>query len=91
VVLRRLEGADIAFQDEVGTLRALDRFLDLAVCGVDEIANLAADGLLPVGESGDVGVDAQITGVRQRGSSPCVFTSAATRVRSDLPARATAC
>jgi hypothetical protein len=41
-------------KDEVRTVRALDAFGNLLVGGVDEFANLAADGLLPIRQGIDV-------------------------------------
>src|SRR5437764_14510218 len=43
VVLRRQQGGDVALQDEVGTVGALDGLGDLGVGGVDQIADFAAD------------------------------------------------
>jgi hypothetical protein len=60
VVLRRQQGADVSLQHEVRLSRALDGLLDLGVDGVDELPDLPADRLLPVGEGVDVGVDARI-------------------------------
>ena len=45
---------------EVRTVGAFDRFGNLVVGRVDEIANLAADGLLPIGQGIDGGVNARI-------------------------------
>ena len=49
VVLRRQQGADVALKHEVRTIGALDGFGNVWVGGVDQLANLAADGLLPNG------------------------------------------
>src|ERR1043165_807551 len=49
VVLGRQQGADVALKHEVGTVGALDGFAHVWVGGVDQLANLAADLLLPNG------------------------------------------
>ena len=49
--------------DEVRAARALDRLDDLGIGGVDELADLAADRLLPLGQRVDVGVDTRVGGV----------------------------
>lgn len=54
VVLRRQQGADVALQHEVRTVGELDGFGDLSVGSVDQIADFAADGLLPIGQGIDV-------------------------------------
>jgi len=51
--------ADVALQHEVGLHLPFDRLLDLQIGGVDELADLVADGLLPVGQRVDVLVDAR--------------------------------
>jgi hypothetical protein len=48
VIPRRLQGADIALQHKVRTVGALDGFAHVLVGGMDQLADLAADGLLPV-------------------------------------------
>ena len=63
VILGRQQGADVALQHEVRTVGVLDRFSDLWVGGVDQIADLAADRLLPIGEGLDVGVNSWVCGV----------------------------
>src|ERR687898_3545176 len=62
VVLRRQERADVAPQDEVRTIGALDGLRNLGIGGVHQSAYPAADTLLPVGERLDVNVDAGIVG-----------------------------
>ena len=52
--------ADVALQHEVRTVPELDRLDDPLVRGMDEVANLTTDDLLPLGQSVDVGVDARI-------------------------------
>jgi hypothetical protein len=59
----RQQGADVALEHEVRAVAELDRLGDLGVGGVDQLADLAADGLLPVGQGVDVGVDAWVGGV----------------------------
>src|SRR5947208_4682360 len=49
VILRRQQRADVALEDEVWAVGALDGLAYLRVGGVDQIADLAADGLLPIG------------------------------------------
>src|SRR5215216_629906 len=62
VVCGREQGADVALQDEVGLAGALDGLGHLGVGGMDQLADLAADGLLPVGQGVDIGVDARVGG-----------------------------
>src|SRR5215211_8392280 len=62
VVLGRQQGANVALQDEVGLAGPLDGLGHLRVGGMDQLADLAADGLLPVGQGVDVGVDARVGG-----------------------------
>jgi hypothetical protein len=62
VVLRRQQRADVALQHEVRELRALDRLLDRWIGSVHQRADLAADGLLPLGQRIDVGVNAWVGG-----------------------------
>ena len=69
VVLRRQQRADVALQYEVRTVGAFDRFGNLVVGRVDEIANLAADGLLPIGQGIDVGVNTRVGSVGHAGST----------------------
>ncbi len=59
MVLRRPDGADVALKDEVRTVRALDRFGDLRV-GVNQSADLTADGLLPGGQASDVRIHTRV-------------------------------
>jgi len=47
VVFRGQLGADVALKHKVRTVGALDGFDNLGVSGVDQLANLAADLLLP--------------------------------------------
>jgi hypothetical protein len=58
----RGQRADVALQHEVRLLGPLDGFGDLRVGGVDQVADLAADGLLPIGQGNDVGIDTWIRG-----------------------------
>src|SRR5207248_9619900 len=60
VVLRRQQGANVAVQHEVRTVSAFDGLGDLWVGCVDQLAHLAANGLLPGGQAGDIGVNAWI-------------------------------
>ena len=76
--------ADVALQDEVRLPGPLDGLDDLGVGGVDEVAHLAADPLLPRRQRVDVGVDArvprvchQLTIVGAPGASGQAMTSAA--------------
>src|SRR5215211_5418709 len=62
VVSCRQERADVAIQDEVRTVGALDGLRHLGISGVHQSAYPAADILLPVGERLDVSVDAGIVG-----------------------------
>ena len=50
MVLRRQQGGDVALENEVWTVGALDGLGDLRIGCVDQIADLTADGLLPVGQ-----------------------------------------
>jgi hypothetical protein len=54
VVFGREQRADVALQDEVRTVGTLDGFDNFWVGGVDQPADLAADGLLPNGQGSDV-------------------------------------
>jgi hypothetical protein len=49
VVFRCEEGADVALENEVGLYRALDRLRDFGVGGMDQVAELLGDVLLPFG------------------------------------------
>jgi hypothetical protein len=60
VVLGSQQGTDIASQDEVRTVGALDCFQDLWVSGVGQIADFAAEALLPMGQGIDVGINAWV-------------------------------
>src|SRR3712207_1316159 len=62
VVLCGQERADVALQDEVRTVGALDGLRHLGIGAVHQCAYPAADTLLPVGERLDVSVDAGIVG-----------------------------
>lgn len=64
VVPRRQQRADVAFKHEVRAIGALDRFGNIWLGGMDQVTNLAADGLLPIGEGIDVGVNARVGDVR---------------------------
>jgi hypothetical protein len=55
---------DVALEDEPGLHRAFDRLGHLGVGGVDQVAQLLADLLLPLRESGDVVIDARSRLVR---------------------------
>ena len=60
VVLGSLQGTDIALQDEVRTVGPLDCFRDLWVSVVGQIADFAAEALLPMGQGIDVGINAWV-------------------------------
>ena len=64
MVLRGQQGADVALQHEIRTIRALDRFDDLGIGRVNQLADLPADGLLPLGKRLDVRVDTLVRRVR---------------------------
>lgn len=64
VVLSRQQRADVSHKHEVRTAGVLDRLGHFWVGGVDQIAHLAADRLLPIGQGLDVGVNTWIGGVR---------------------------
>ena len=66
VVLRRQQGADVALQHEVRAVGALDGLGHLSVGAMDQIADLPADGLLPIGQGIDVGVNARVGRVCHR-------------------------
>jgi hypothetical protein len=68
VVLGRQQGADVALRYEVRAVGALDGFGHLHVGGVDQIADLAAGGLLPIGQATDVGVNSWVGRQSHRGS-----------------------
>ncbi len=63
MVLGRKQGADVALHHEVRLDRALDGLDDLGVGGMDQIADLAADILLPLRQGVDVAVNAWIGGI----------------------------
>jgi hypothetical protein len=63
VVPRREQGADVALKHEIRTVGALDGFAYVWIGGVDQLANLAADSLLPEGEGIDIGVNPWVGGV----------------------------
>ena len=63
MVLRRQQGGDVALENGVWTVGALDGFGDLWIGGVDRIADLSADGLLPYGQGIDVDINARVGGV----------------------------
>ena len=56
--------ADVALEDEVGLHRAFDHLGHLGVGGVDQVAPLLADLLLPLRESGNVVIDARVASSR---------------------------
>jgi hypothetical protein len=60
VVLGGEEGTDVAVEHEVRLHAPLDHLGELGVGLVDQVAELCADLLLPVGQSGDVVVDLRI-------------------------------
>src|ERR1022692_921803 len=62
VVLRREQRADVALQDEVRLAGAFDGLGYFHVGGVDEVADLAADGLLPSGQGIDVSIHGRVGG-----------------------------
>ncbi len=64
VVLRGQQCADVALQHEVRLGGALDGLGHRRVGGMNEITDLAADGLLPAGQGIDIGVNARIGGIR---------------------------
>ncbi len=57
MILRGQERADVALEHEVRLPRALDRLDNVRVGEVDQLADRATDGLLPLGQRVDVGVD----------------------------------
>ena len=65
----RQEGADVALEDEVRPIGEFDGFGHRRGGSVDQVADLAADGLLPCGQGIDVGVNAWIRGVGHDGST----------------------
>ena len=67
MVLGGEQRTDVAVEHEIRLDRALDGLLDGRVCRVHEVADPAADRLLPVGERVDVGVDPRILDVRHLG------------------------
>jgi hypothetical protein len=54
-----------------GRVGALDGLGNLRVGGVDQLAHLAAEGVLPAGQGIDTGTDARVGGVCHRASAPC--------------------
>src|SRR5262249_58085522 len=60
VVLGGQQRAHVAVEDEVGPHPALDRLLDVGICGVDYLAQFAAQVGLPAGQGVDVGVNARV-------------------------------
>src|SRR5262249_43485666 len=60
VVLGGEQRAHVAVEDEVGPHPALDRLLDAGICGVDYLAQFAAQAGLPGGQGLDIGVHARI-------------------------------
>src|SRR5262249_18461283 len=58
VIFRGQQSTDVAFQNEVGPVCALDRLGDLWIGGMNQRTHFAADALLPHGQSIDVGVNA---------------------------------
>src|SRR5262249_46733543 len=69
VILGRQQGADIAFKYEVRTVGALDGFGHIWVGGVDQLAHLAADGLLPIGQAIDISVNTWVGSIGHYTSS----------------------
>jgi hypothetical protein len=59
----REQRADVAVEHEVRLLAPLDGFGHLRVGGMHQVADLAADRLLPVRQRVDVGVDSLVSGV----------------------------
>ena len=57
VVLGREQGADVAIQNEIRAVSALDGLRDLWIRGVNQSAYLATDRLLPIRKGADVRVD----------------------------------
>ncbi len=60
MVLGREQRADVPFENKVRLLGALDCLGDTRICRMDEIANTAADCLLPVRKCRDIGVNSGI-------------------------------
>src|SRR5215813_13269893 len=56
-VLSRQQRTDVAFERKVRLARALDGLHQLRIRGMSQVADLTADGLLPLGQTFDVGVD----------------------------------
>ncbi len=82
MVLRREEGADVALKDEVRLDRAFDGFLDVRIGGVDQRADLLADGLLPGREGLDVVVHARVI---HAGSMPDIGNRRGNRMAAWAP------
>ena len=55
--LRRQQRADVTFERKIRLAGALDGLLHLRIRRMDQVADLLADGLLPVGQGFDVSVD----------------------------------
>ena len=72
VVFRREQRADVALEDEVRAISELDRLGDLRVRGVHEVADLAADRLLPLRQRVDVAVHSRVGRVGHDGAPPRV-------------------
>ena len=58
------QGADVSFEHEVGLHAPLDSLDNLGIGGVDKVANLLTDLLLPLGQRLDVGVHPRILLIR---------------------------
>jgi len=54
-----------------GRVSALDGLGNPRVGGVDQLAHLAAEGVLPAGQGIDTGTDARAGGLCHRASAPC--------------------
>jgi hypothetical protein len=55
--LGRQQRADVTFERKIRLASTLDGLLHLRIRSVDQVADLLADGLLPLGQGFDVSVD----------------------------------
>src|SRR5437868_1751755 len=67
VILGGEQRADVALEDEVRLHAAFDRLDDFRVGAVDQIAELLAELLLPVGQPRDIAIDSRIALIGGRG------------------------
>jgi hypothetical protein len=72
VILGCQKCADVAVQDEVRLARSLDALGDLRIGSVYQTPDMSADLLLPLRQSGDVGVNPWIGFVRHGTARPLV-------------------